>query len=200
MNRVKELLDLRRLNTVEIEERFEEIANLLLQEYQIKKGADMYDFLQIEFYYYAKEHEDVITYPRTIEAGKWFFHSSGVDLTFLSKCENRDFLESDGVGNDYFGGILIKAIKKNGKDVIEGHQKTSWELFDYFDAFEMKKEEYPLIIRKAKEEKVIKKGKRKITFNENKDTDKIRAEKRFKKGYLKFIDFLGAEYQFYVER
>lgn len=199
MDKIKELLDLSRLNKVEIEKRFEEIAKLLLQEYQIKKGVNLYDFLQIEFYYYTKGHEDVITYPRTIEAGKWYFHPSGVDLTFLSKCTNHDFLESDEVGSDYFGGILIKAIKKNGKHIIEGPQKTSWELFDCFDAFEMKREEFPLIVSKTKEEKEIKRKRRKITFNKNNETDILKAKKRFDKGYFKFIDFLESEYQFYVK-
>ncbi|MDL2276983.1 hypothetical protein LJC57_00145 [Parabacteroides sp. OttesenSCG-928-G07] len=199
--KLKEMLDLSKLNkATEIEKRFEEISRLLFQEYRIKKGEVLYDFLQIEFYYYTKGHEDVITYPRTTDAGKWFFHSSGVDLTFLSECKNPDFLKSEEVNDNYFGGILIQAIrKKDEKGVVSdiiGPQKTTWELFDCFDAFEMKREEFPLIVSKTKEEKELERRKRKITFNKNDEKEILKAKQRFDKGYPKFLDFLEADYQF----
>lgn len=183
---LQDLLDLRNVNIGELENRFKNIAQLLFQEYHIKKGNDIYDFIEIEFYYYTKGHEDIITYPRTIDAGKWYFHPSGVDLSLHSDAES-------------YGGILIKSIK-HGDEIINGPLKSSWELFDAFDAFKMKSDEYPLIVHKEKTEKTILKRKRKITFNKDNDADKEKAKNRLKNDYSKFIDFLDAEYQFYVKK
>ena len=40
--------------------------------------------IDIEFYWFSKNHKDTITYPRNCNAGDWFFHNSGVDLAFDS--------------------------------------------------------------------------------------------------------------------
>lgn len=132
------------------DELFQEIAKELMYNHIIQKGKYQYEIVEIEFYYYSQEHQDVITYPRKMEAGRWFFHPSGVDLTFASKGDIR--LKDDKliIGNDAcFGGILIRGIQcKSNGEYIFGPLKCVDELWDNFDAFgTSEKEEYPILKR-----------------------------------------------------
>jgi agmatine deiminase len=167
--RLRELLKLNDLKTEDtLVQRFDEIAKLLFSEYHIEKGEDRYDFLEIEFYYYTKQHKDIITYPRNVEAGEWFFHTSGVDITFESKCNDVEI--KPGVRtpeNDYFGGILIRSLLKNNAEAITGPQKCTWVLFDSFDALsEPHKEKWPLIVGNRKKKCSITKTQRWIPYKE----------------------------------
>ncbi|MDR1344562.1 MAG: hypothetical protein LBJ39_04325 [Tannerellaceae bacterium] len=178
---LKKYLDLRNVRTDALERRFDVIAKLLLQTYHIQKGTDAYDFLEVEFYYYTEEHKDVITYPRTSGAGKWFFHQSGVDITFESE------------HGKFYGGILVRSLLKNGEEVIAGPLKCKWNLFDAFDAFEVKEVEQPLIKRKKElTAKQIFKTRRQIAC------DKEKAMKRFRNNYDSFEKFLLSPYRYYV--
>lgn len=120
-------------------ESFVRIAEILMGKYAIKKGDKRYAIVEIEFYLYSKDHKDYITYPRTIKAGRWFFHQSGVDLTF----------ESNEIS---FGGILIRGLYKlfpvdnDEERYILGPQKCVNELWDNFSAIEPSVEEYPIIV------------------------------------------------------
>ena len=144
---LRDLLDLSNVEINNIEQRFEEIAKHLFQGYCIKKGNDQYKLLEIEFYYYTKDFEDIITYPRNVSSGKWFFHDSGVDITFESKCTDTDCgCDKRKPNGDYFGGILIRSLLKNDKELITGPLKCSWALFDFIDAFVLEKEDLPLIV------------------------------------------------------
>lgn len=133
-----------------VQDYFNDLAKLLMDGYVIVKGDIEYEIVEIEFYLFSKDHPDIITYPRKMSAGKWFFHQSGVDLTF----------ESD---EKHYGGILIRGIKRmtprfGGHEcslLILGPQKCVDELWDNFDAFEVKADEYPIIVR-AKESKDMK--------------------------------------------
>lgn len=104
-----------------ISEQFDVIAKELFQNYQIVKGDRTYEFWEIEFYYFNQSHIDVITYPRTTNAGLWFFHVSGVDITFQS------------VEGEFYGGILIRGIKERNGKIISGPIKCVDKLFDVFD-------------------------------------------------------------------
>ena len=62
---------------------FEKIAKTLFGDYHIQKDTKTYELMEIEFYLYSESHKDIITYPRENDkAGMWFFHMSGVDITF----------------------------------------------------------------------------------------------------------------------
>ena len=113
---------------------FDEIAKILMNKCVISKGEINYEIVEIEFYLFTHNHQDVITYPRKIKPGQWFFHQSGVDLTFMSD-ENQ------------FGGILIRGLRKISADKrqIFGPQKCVEELWDKFDALKLNTEDYPLI-------------------------------------------------------
>lgn len=122
------------LTLAECDKVFQEIAETLMRDYAIQRGEKTYRLLEIEFYYYNKNFNDYkdtikekqITYPRSTSFGQWFFHSSGVDLTFNS---NKDA--------GYGGGILIRKIVDEENDVTIGSLKCEWELFpETVDAFE----------------------------------------------------------------
>ena len=92
--------------------------------------------MHIEFYFCNKNHLDIITYPRKLDAGKWFFHQSGVDLTFNSSYEGHE--KAINTSSDfYYGGILIRDIVKRSdmEKKYGGPYKCEWELFDFLEAF-----------------------------------------------------------------
>ena len=115
---------------------FNNIATELLTNYVIRKSGKEYAIVEIEFYFYSKTHPDVITYPRTVNVGQWFFHQSGMDLTF----------ESNG---NQCGGILIRGIKdlSNGS-LFLGPLKCVDELWDCFGAFSPTIDEFPVLKHK----------------------------------------------------
>lgn len=119
----------------EILTEFKEAAELLMNLCSIQKGGKEYEVVDIEFYMYNYQHPDVITYSRVMEMGRWFFHPSGVDLTFHSTL-------------DTFGGILIRGIRNvnDDNDQILGPQKCVDALWDNFNAFDSQSDtEYPII-------------------------------------------------------
>ena len=127
---------LTRLDAISTQEKiievFDEIANKLFRNYHIVKGDDTYEFLEIEFYFYSPNHRDLITYPRNgRKPGMWFFHMSGVDITFGSN-------DKEGDNPLMYGGILIRSIFKTSGDkkYICGPMKCVDELFDYIYAFD----------------------------------------------------------------
>lgn len=139
---------------------FADIAQILMGKYVIKKGKDIYRIVEIEFYAFSNDHKDFITYPRTTNAGQWFFHQSGVDLTF--KSQDIDIKHKNG--NIYinlgqkpqFGGILIRGLykmnpQKEEKTYIFGPQKCVNVLWDKFNALLSSANEYPTIIRAPRE-------------------------------------------------
>lgn len=148
-------------------EAFEEIADILLNKVAIRKGDKEYWIKVIEFYLYNDEHKDISTYPRKCEAGQWFFHTSGVDISFESYVKTNDneyglfqpILDKES----FFGGILIRQIYPAGKRPedapkyrLDGPHKVEWELFDQFDAFkELQKLPY-LIPREYTSKKIYK--------------------------------------------
>ncbi|MDE5790816.1 MAG: hypothetical protein K2H96_06280 [Muribaculaceae bacterium] len=149
---------------------FKEIADLLLNNCAITKGERKYEIVEIEFYFFASDHQDVITYPRKMAAGQWYFHQSGVDLTFASN-------------DKQFGGILLRGIKpltpSDNDDstgmLILGPQKCVDELWDSFDAFKPEVSEYPTIIEDTSlcKDEGIKEYKRWINIPEEKKRLKI---------------------------
>lgn len=87
-----------------LQNKFEELAKELINNFCIKCGEKKYFFAEIEFYYYDKvnfnKEWNWETYPRNDkDAGDLFFHYSGVDICFDSHFK-------DG----RFGGILIRSL------------------------------------------------------------------------------------------
>ena len=118
------------MNTSDIEERFEQIAKVLFECFAIQKGETMYLFKEIEFYFYNKNHRDIITHPRESKPLCWYVNDfGGIDLNFGSKIRYEKRLNSNGkkvekcVLDDsaYFGGILIRQlISEDGCEILSG--------------------------------------------------------------------------------
>lgn len=88
--------------TVEsITQSFDQIAKKLFEDYKLIVNDNHYRFIDLEFYYYSsKIFEDIFVHKHEaqLQKGKWYFHGSGIDITF-------------GNGKNH-GGILIRAIAK----------------------------------------------------------------------------------------
>lgn len=130
-NTLKELLLTDYYDGMDYDNYFAEIAQELMCNYIIATDKAEYDIIDIEFYLCTPEHRDVITYPREMDEGRWFFHTSGVDITFRST-------------KSVFGGILIRGLRKSKGKYIGGPQKCVDELWHDFDAFSTRG--YPILI------------------------------------------------------
>ena len=154
---MKELRTILAVRPVHIPQRFNEIAQALFSNFHIQKGAVRYDFLELEFYYYNQEHEDIITYPRTTQVGEWFIHSSGLDLSFESKMSYTSKGEID-YDRSYYGGVLLRCLLKTeqGKHtVINGPRKCLFELFNHsLNVFDDTFDRLPQVVLGGPKEKI----------------------------------------------
>ena len=142
------------INTPEIELRFEQIAKMLFESFAIQKGETMYLFKEIEFYFYNKNHRDIITHPRESKPLCWHINDfGGIDLNFGSKIRYEKRLNSNGkkvekcVLDDsaYFGGILIRQlISEDGCEILSGPLACA-ELFRCHNATDVDKE-FPVLV------------------------------------------------------
>lgn len=122
---LKNKLNLFDENTAEstITSNFNEIAKILFESCAIKKEDPFkkgdftyYAFTDIEFYFYNKNHKDIITHPRKCEAMQWYVNDfGGIDLVFKSFIDKNISGKKDSKPelNDksYFGGILIRGLR-----------------------------------------------------------------------------------------
>ena len=101
MNRLKQLLSTLDANSSVdcIKSTFSEIADILLFKSYVKAADRKYRILEIEFYFKNNNHNDSVTIERTEDAGMWWLHDYGVDLSFKSDESKK-----------YYGGILIRSI------------------------------------------------------------------------------------------
>lgn len=142
------------INTPEIELRFEQIAKMLFESFAIQKGETVYLFKEIEFYFYNKNHRDIITHPRESKPLCWHINDfGGIDLNFGSKIRYEKRLNSNGkkvekcVLDDsaYFGGILIRQlISEDGCEILSGPLACA-ELFRCHNATGVDKE-FPVLV------------------------------------------------------
>ena len=123
----------------------------LMSNFVIWKRGIAYRITEAEFYYFAADHLDITTYPRMMNGGRWFFHQSGVDLTFDSYLAYTDRGLIDAQTSS-FGGILIRSMVKHTIDepdeLISGPMKCVYELWDNFDALSPQQNEYPHLLYK----------------------------------------------------
>ena len=127
MNNTEQLRQLMTLdanmNTSDIEERFEKIAKMLFESFAIKKGEKKYLFKEIEFYFYNKNHRDIITHPRVSKSLCWYVNDFGGNI--------EKYVLDDSA---YFGGILIRQlISEDGSAILSGPIACA-ELFRCHDA------------------------------------------------------------------
>ena len=83
------------MNTTEIESSFKQIAKMLFESFAIQKGENIYLFKEIEFYFYNKNHRDIITHPRVSNPLCWYINNfGGIDLNFASNIKQECKLDS----------------------------------------------------------------------------------------------------------
>lgn len=126
----------------DIREIFQEIAEALKNEYIIKYDKEKYRFLDFEFYFYNRNHQDISVHPRNSEALCWYVNDfGGIDLNFESKIP-KEFapkgkawsFKYNLTDDSFFGGILIRQIQRlSDKMVFDGPWKVA-ELFRIIDA------------------------------------------------------------------
>jgi hypothetical protein len=77
---------------------FKRIASEIMNDWILQIENKKYRITEIEFYLKHDEHNDGYTHGHELqrEMGKWYFHGSGIDITFGNECS--------------YGGILIRAI------------------------------------------------------------------------------------------
>ena len=112
-------------DVIGIHDRCDKIAETIFCNYGIKCGDKIFRFAEIEFYYYKKEKDgennwdadwNKETYPRNNNAGKLFYHYSGVDICF--QCNFEDKARDNDNGE--FGGILIRSLLDGDDKIIAG--------------------------------------------------------------------------------
>ena len=138
IERLQQLMTLdANMNTVDVESRFEQIAKMLFEDFAIQKGDTVYLFKEIEFYFYNKNHRDIITYPRSSKPLCWYDNRfGGIDLNFKSNIECRESKKYNLDDNAYFGGILIRQLvcvnEAGSSKILSGPLKCA-ELFKHND-------------------------------------------------------------------
>lgn len=131
----------------EIKKRFEEIAEALFNNFAIETDGVYYTFKEIEFYFYNSNHKDIITHPRDSKPMQFYVNDfGGIDINFESSIKMGDkktkgdksfpIITRKYVLNDeaYFGGVLIRQLKKLGDEpeLLNGPWKCA-DLFRFLD-------------------------------------------------------------------
>ena len=99
---------------IETKEMINEISKDILQNYSIKLNGEIWEFVEIEFYYYSESHKDIYAHEHSInklpifKTGQFRIHGAGIDIA-ISNIENKAY-----------GGILLRTIKKENGDRIKG--------------------------------------------------------------------------------
>jgi hypothetical protein len=146
------------MNTSDIEERFEQIVKMLFENFAIQKGESKYLLKEIEFYFYNKNHRDIITHPRVSKALCWYVNDfGGIDLNFESIIQKEEQIDSKGKktmkyvldDESYFGGILIRQlISEDGRETLNGPLACA-ELFRCYEATGIgMNEDLPLLVER----------------------------------------------------
>lgn len=109
------------LTNQNIDEQFSNIAKELFFEYSLIVNEQVYQLVEVEFYYHSSEHADPFVHCDEMQKtnGQWYFHGSGIDITFGNKEGN-------------YGGILIRGIAKKNDDnyeYISGPLNVAKEIF-----------------------------------------------------------------------
>lgn len=135
--------------TVEtLEQDFDRIANDLMNHWILVVNEHHYRITEIEFYCKSYLPDGIIKDKYThghieqLKSGTWYFHGSGLDLTFGTP--------------DYFGGILIRGLHRIKDDKhIAGPLNLITEILSSFGNCEKKKIDFGLLKAKASDLKLM---------------------------------------------
>lgn len=125
-----------------IEQDFDRIANDLMNNWVLAVNQTYYRISEIEFYCKSILPDGPIKDPYThghseqLKSGTWYFHGSGVDLTFGTA--------------DYYGGILIRGLQRiKDEKHIPGPLNSITEIFSSIGNCINKKIDFGLIEAKV---------------------------------------------------
>jgi hypothetical protein len=108
-----------------IQEQFEKVAHILLNEFILVISGKQYRLFEIEFYYHSPIHPDpfVHRHSQQLTRGRWYFHKKGF-ISLSGICRGVDLSFGDKTTKTY-GGILIRGIvnPENQKDYVYGPAK-----------------------------------------------------------------------------
>ena len=141
---LKQLMSIEGCNTApDIQLHFDHIAKLLFECFVIEYNGSRYLFKDIEFYYYNKNHRDIITHPRNSKAMRWYINDfGGIDLNFESSIKAKIITNNNKKSSKHyflddhasFGGILLRNLtKEDGSEILDGPWACA-ELFRTFNA------------------------------------------------------------------
>lgn len=112
------------------ENQFTYLAKMLMNETILRVGDNDYRIVEVEFYYYKNgSHEDPFVHQddEQYQNGTWYFHGSGLDLTFGKEDQSK---EGQSKNDHIYGGILIRGICNIENDnFISGPLNVVKELF-----------------------------------------------------------------------
>ncbi|MDE6629895.1 MAG: hypothetical protein K2K11_00525 [Bacteroidales bacterium] len=200
MDNLKNLLVLP-FNVTPNEDIAKDIVSNLMSNYVIQKGSDLYEIIEAEFYYYSHSHPDITVYERKMDGGRYFFHQSGVDITFKSHIEEiNGKIDSQ---KSAFGGILIRSLKRisrnNVCEFILGPLNCVNHLWDNFNALEQPSvSEYPCLKFQTIEGALIEAEKRFYPVKEEQKEKKLNSlNSKFDEVVEKDLDcWLNRKYRF----
>ena len=159
------------INENDISGSFQRIANELMNKWVIQVDAKRYRIAELEFYYWSELHKDPYVHKNELQkkSGKWYFHGSGIDLTFGD--------------NGSYGGILIRAIYDfKGKNYVYGPLNCITELFSNLPNIYDSNSSISFGLIEAKESDFIKEktiSAPRVGLNPVKDEEKCKALYRF---------------------
>jgi len=86
-------------------DQMEELAKFIFQNILVSNGQENYRFCEIEFYIHSESHPDPYSHKAKEQKkfGRWYFHESGLDITF---------------GNEHvYASFLVRGIRINLQSV-----------------------------------------------------------------------------------
>lgn len=170
--------------------KFDKIADFLMNNCILNIAENRYKIMEIEFYYYDKMHKDTNTHKAEAQkqSNTWYLHQfkesdsfksgnyKGIDITFGNK--------------ESYGGILIRGIKniKTG-DIIAGPSKCVDEIMNKLEISDIKKLAEKIFNKDIVETKVLN-----ICFSETTNSEILFRSSRY--GLVKEDEFFSYPYRY----
>lgn len=193
-----------------ISEHIDEIAQLLLNHSCIRRGSKTFYIEEIEFYFYNRNHRDLITYPRNTKSLNWYLNAfGGIDITFDSHVtshieDDKEFFCLDN--NSVFGGILLRKFSCDN-EIVNYPMNCAYKMFNILNASSLPND-YPLLIESDDRKKIIKKKPR-TNILTSRDTIESKVKKILKNNCITneltnqmlddFSEFINKEYKYYTD-
>ncbi len=109
----KNLLEIDKFEANDLQLRFHELADVLLNQSILIVGNMKYRICEIEFYAYSENHQDpyVHRHPEQLKFGNWYFHQIKTKNGFSYKGGNYKGIDLTLGDNSNFVGVLIRSIE-----------------------------------------------------------------------------------------